>query len=87
MAWTSENSNNTQPDVKTKASNELGLYDMSGGVYEFVHDESMKTYYYYCGGSYLVGKNTAGVNPISSQYANEGSKYNGIGCRIALRLQ
>ena len=35
VAWYSGNSGNTTHEVKTKKPNELGLYDMSGNVFEF----------------------------------------------------
>jgi formylglycine-generating enzyme required for sulfatase activity len=38
VAWYSNNSNGTTHPVATKSSNELGLYDMSGNVWEWVHD-------------------------------------------------
>ena len=38
VAWTKDNSGNTTHDVKTKNANELGLYDMSGNVSEWVWD-------------------------------------------------
>ncbi|MDR1724797.1 MAG: formylglycine-generating enzyme family protein [Bacteroidales bacterium] len=38
VAWYVDNSNQTSHPVKTKAANELGLYDMSGNVYEWVND-------------------------------------------------
>lgn len=38
VAWYSGNSSTVTHDVKTKAPNSLGLYDMSGNVYEFLTD-------------------------------------------------
>lgn len=38
VAWYSENSNNKTHPVKQKQANELGLYDMSGNVYEWCQD-------------------------------------------------
>ena len=38
MAWYSDNSSNKAHAVKTKAANELGIYDMSGNVREWCSD-------------------------------------------------
>ena len=45
VAWYSSNSNNTTHSVKTKQANELGLYDMSGNVYEWCSDWYDSNYY------------------------------------------
>jgi sulfatase modifying factor 1 len=39
VAWYSANSSSTSHPVMTKAANELGLYDASGNVFEWVWDE------------------------------------------------
>lgn len=38
VAWYTDNSGSKTHTVKTKAANELGLYDMSGNVYEWCQD-------------------------------------------------
>ena len=51
VAWCSENSDNMPHPVKSKLPNEIGIYDMSGNVAEFVAGDG--NYRYFCGGSYL----------------------------------
>ncbi len=38
VAWYDDNSNNETHNVKSKVSNELGIYDMSGNVWEWCND-------------------------------------------------
>ena len=45
VAWYLENADGTTHPVGTKAPNELGIYDMSGNVYEYCQDWSSGTGY------------------------------------------
>jgi len=65
VAVTRENSGSDSPsDVKQKAPNELGLYDMSGNAYEWVDDYA---------GSYSAGAQTDPQNTTkSNQYVKRG---------------
>ena len=56
VAWYTSNSKSTTHDVKTKAANELGFYDMSGNVYEWCQD-------WYS--SYSTGAQTDPTGPTS----------------------
>ena len=45
VAWYEGNSNNTPHEVAAKMPNELGIYDMSGNMWEFCQDWYSSTYY------------------------------------------
>ena len=76
VAWYEKNS--TQP-VKLKQANELGIYDMSGDVWEWCAD---------CLGRYSSSAQTDPTGPSSgSRRVLRGGSYHGIAkhCRVAFR--
>lgn len=81
VAWYAANCSQKQK-VKTKAPNELGIYDMSGNVAELVADRYVSNYdYSYFGGSW-AGKATE-ITKISYGRTDSGSnKY--VGFRLIL---
>ena len=81
VAWYAANCSQKQK-VKTKAPNELGIYDMSGNVAELVADRYVSNYdYSYFGGSW-AGKATE-ITKISYGRTDSGSN-NYVGFRLIL---
>ena len=80
VAWYDDNSSNKTHPVATKAPNELGIYDMSGNVWEWCSD-------WY--GSYSSSSqyNPTGSNTGSYRVIRGGSGGHSAGyCRVSIRI-
>ncbi|MBO5703836.1 MAG: SUMF1/EgtB/PvdO family nonheme iron enzyme [Bacteroidaceae bacterium] len=82
VAWYSANSNSSQ-QVKRKLPNELGLYDMSGNVWEWTSSANEDGEYYICGGAYNTGETSLLLEKTLTDYSSD--YYNAdLGFRLIL---
>lgn len=79
VAWYADNSSNTTHIVGTKLANELGIYDMSGNVWEW------------CSDTYDSYTSNPQINPTNYRYGDTAVRRGGCfssigrGCRVSCR--
>ena len=99
VAWYNDNSDWETHPVRTKQPNELGIYDMSGNVFEWCQDWYSSSYYSVSDinnpqgpstGSYRVNRGGSWDGSAEScrsafrNYITPGSRYRGLGLRLVL---
>ena len=86
VAWFCDNSEVKTHPVKQKSSNEIGLYDMSGNVWEWCQaiEGSGGNSFVLCGGSWYNSPSFCGVTKRYEREANYSGK--GSGFRLVLDL-
>jgi hypothetical protein len=80
VAWYTSNSGSTTHSVGGKLANELGLYDMSGNVWEWCWEIYSGSYRVFRGGSWNYSANGCAVSIRFGSYATNG--YNHVGFRV-----
>ena len=85
VGWYDENSNSETHDVGQKYPNELGLYDMSGNVFEWCNDWCGENYYKLCHNKGLQENPQGAESAYSRVFRGGGWRYDARICRTVCR--
>ncbi len=86
LGWYNHNSHSETKEIGQKQPNELGIYDMSGNVYEWVHDWYGSDYYQHCRNEDIVN-NPKGPSSGRSRVLRGGAWFSYAGgCRVSNRF-
>ena len=81
VCWYKGNSDGSPRKGATKKANELGLYDMSGNVWEWTATASQNKYKVIYGGCWADGEGHAQVPGFNAEYPHKASAY--VGFRLS----
>ena len=86
VAWYNDNAGGATHEVRTKAPNELGIYDMSGNVWEWCNDYYKDDYYSSSPSNDPQGPSSGGSLFNKSYVVRGGSMKDGASvCRVSER--
>jgi formylglycine-generating enzyme required for sulfatase activity len=87
VAWNDENSFRQTMPVGLKLPNQLGIYDLSGNVWEWCEDHYDSEFYEQCAAQGIVSNPFCRTDSTTSRVLRGGGYFDGAGlCRVSFRF-